>query len=51
VVKDEAVAAPKSASRRYEKGSAPKAAVVETGPVREKKAGGLLEKVFGPRRA
>jgi DNA helicase HerA-like ATPase len=51
VVKDDAVAAPKSASRRYEKGSAPKAAVVETRPVREKKAGGLLEKVFGPRRA
>ncbi|MDD1735236.1 MAG: ATP-binding protein [Methanothrix sp.] len=51
VVKDEAVAAPKRASRRYEKGSAPAAAVVETGPVRENKAGGLLEKVFGPRRA
>jgi DNA helicase HerA-like ATPase len=51
VIKDEAVAAPKRASRRYEKGSAPAAAVVETRPVREKKAGGLLEKVFGPRRA
>ena len=51
VIKDDAVASPKSSPRRYERGSAPGAAVVEPRPVREKKAGGLLEKVFGPRRA
>ncbi len=51
VIKDEAVAAPKRATRRNERASTLPPAVVEPRPIRKKKAGGLLEKVFGPRGA
>ena len=51
VIKDEALAAPKRATRRNERASTLPPAVVEPRPIRKKKAGGLLEKVFGPRGA
>ena len=52
VIKDEVVeAASRRASVRHERGPPPPAAIVEPRPGGEKKAGRLLQKVFGPRRA
>jgi DNA helicase HerA-like ATPase len=52
VIKDDVVEAAKpKASMRHERGSPPTAAALEPRPGGEKKAGRLLQKVFGPRRA